>query len=275
MYAHVNTRKELAINIVYKATSRHEDRRYTAPGASGPLVQESNGGEHILSLGDLLRVISSRAWLILLLAILFAGATIAYDLLQKPQYTASIKILISQGQQEAPPSLTGDTQDLQEVTITLTTLLETRSVAEGVIQRLGLSMSPGALLGNLSAEQDPETQVIDASYTDTDPQRAQQIANALGEEFSERVAGTNTTGSFLTATVWDRAALPQEPVSPTPLRDAVLAFALGAMLGVALAFVLEQLDDSWRSPEELEQFSGVPVFGMIPEFKTSKPKRNV
>jgi capsular polysaccharide biosynthesis protein len=258
---------------VYRPNRRNEDRRYTAPGAPGPLVQESGGGEYILSLGDLLRVIWRRAWLILLLAMLFAGSAIGYDIFAKtPQYQASIKVFISQ-EEGTPSSLGTEAKGLQDVTVTMTTLLETRSVAEGVIERLGLSMTPGDLLGNISVEQEvPETQVIDATYTGTDPQEIQRIANALGEEFSERVAETNTAGSSLTATVWDRAALPQEPVSPKPLRDAALAFVLGAMLGIALAFVLEQLDDSWRSPEELEQVSGVPTFGVIPEFKMSKPK---
>jgi capsular polysaccharide biosynthesis protein len=41
------------------------------------------------------------------------------------------------------------------------------------------------------------------------------------------------------------------------------------MLGVGLAFLLEYLDDSWRSPEEVEQFLGLPNFGTIPHFDVS------
>jgi hypothetical protein len=35
-------------------------------------------------------------------------------------------------------------------------------------------------------------------------------------------------------------------------------------LGVGLAFLLEYLDDGWRSPEEVEQISGVPTYALIP-----------
>jgi len=259
---------------VYRANRRNEDRRYIAPEAPGPLVQESSGGEYIiLSLGDLLRVIWRRAWLILLLAILFAGSAIGYDIFAKtPQYQSSTKIYIGQGQDVDQSSFGANVSGLQDVTITLSEAVETRSVAEGVIQRLGLSTTPGGLLASLSVEQVPETQFIDVYYTDPNPQRAQQVAGAVGETFSERVSELSPGSSSLYATVWDQASVPQEPVSPKPLRDAALAFVLGAMLGIALAFVLEQLDDSWRSPEELEQVSGVPTFGVIPEFKTSKPK---
>lgn len=47
---------------------------------------------------------------------------------------------------------------------------------------------------------------------------------------------------------------------------------LGLMLGTGAAFLLEYLDDSWRSPEEAEQVSGVPTFGMVPAFKVKAPK---
>ena len=64
--------------------------------------------------------------------------------------------------------------------------------------------------------------------------------------------------------------VPQSPVSPDPVRNLLLALVAGVMLGVALAFLLEYMDDSWRSPEEAEQISGVPTFGVIPAFKVSK-----
>lgn len=76
----------------------------------------------------------------------------------------------------------------------------------------------------------------------------------------------------ITATVWERAIVPEEPVSPNPLRDGLLALMLGLMLGTGAAFLLEYLDDSWRSPEEAEQVSGVPTFGMVPAFKVKAPK---
>jgi capsular polysaccharide biosynthesis protein len=51
------------------------------------------------------------------------------------------------------------------------------------------------------------------------------------------------------------------------VRNGLLTLAFGLLLGVVLALFLEYLDDSWRSPEEVEQISGVPTYGVIPEFK--------
>ncbi len=61
------------------------------------------------------------------------------------------------------------------------------------------------------------------------------------------------------------ATEPDEPVRPRPLRNGAMALGLGLAFGVALALVVETLDDSISSKEDLERSSrGVPVLGMIP-----------
>jgi capsular polysaccharide biosynthesis protein len=47
---------------------------------------------------------------------------------------------------------------------------------------------------------------------------------------------------------------------------------MGVVLGIGLALLLEHLDDSWRSPEEMEQISGVPTFGVIPNLDATEGK---
>jgi capsular polysaccharide biosynthesis protein len=44
------------------------------------------------------------------------------------------------------------------------------------------------------------------------------------------------------------------------------------MLGLGLALLAEYMDDSWRSPEEVEQITGVPTFGAVPEFRFIEDK---
>jgi non-specific protein-tyrosine kinase len=49
-----------------------------------------------------------------------------------------------------------------------------------------------------------------------------------------------------------RANLPVSPISPTPMRDATVAGVLGLMLGVALAFGRDHLDDRVHTVEDVE-----------------------
>lgn len=68
------------------------------------------------------------------------------------------------------------------------------------------------------------------------------------------------------AHVLTRAEPPTARVSPTPLRDAVLALVLGLVLGVGLAFLIDTLDERIRGVADLEQVTGgIPTLALVPE----------
>jgi capsular polysaccharide biosynthesis protein len=90
---------------------------------------------------------------------------------------------------------------------------------------------------------------------------------------SERISQASAGANNITVTVWERATVPNSPVAPDPVQNSLLALGLGLMLGIGLALLLEYLDDSWRSPEEVEQVSGIPTFGVIPHFELAQSKR--
>ena len=237
----------------------------------GEYVEDYAREEYVISLGDLLRVVWRRLWIIILVAFVLAGSAVAYSLTRTPMYEASIKLLVGQEQRaDVPANLGSDVMGLQQLTQTVADLVDTRPVAETVIQDLDLRTTPEKFIENMQVEQVADTQVVEVTYRNPDPEKAQTITNAIGKAFFDQVSEVSTSANAITATVWEEAATPATPVSPNPLRDGILAAMLGCMLGLVLAFLLEYLDDSWRSPEEAERVSGVPTFGMIRSFEIPK-----
>lgn len=240
---------------------------------------EAVGDEYTISLQGLFRVIWQRLWLIMLVAFVFSGMVVGLSLMQTPIYEAYTKILVGQEQPvEVPGNLASDVQGLQQLTVTVVEAVNSRSVAEAVIQELDLRITPEAFLQNLSVGQvkqggGSETQFIQISYKDPDPEQAEAIANTVGVVSSDRISEVSPNASRITTTVWEFAAEPGAPISPNPIRNGALALALGIMMGVGLAFLMEYLDNSWRSPEELEQISGLPIFAVIPTFRVSRKIR--
>jgi capsular polysaccharide biosynthesis protein len=196
--------------------------------------------EHTPSLIELLRILLSWWWLVGAVAISLSGLATGYSLMQPPEYVASVRILIGQEHQRDPlSSLT--VESLQQTTQTMVEAIKSRSTAEAVIQQLDSKMTPEFLLNQMSVEQVGITQFIEVSYAAQHPERAQQVANTIGEVVSEQAPDLNITANVITATVHDEAVVPDSPVSPDPFRNGVLALATGLMLGVGLVFLLEYL----------------------------------
>ncbi len=229
--------------------------------------QATDEGEHMLALRDVIRIIWSRLWVILLVVVVVVGITAGYSLLQTPTYEASSRVLIGQRQEVGDAAnLGGNVEGLQQLTRTLSEAAISRPVAEAVIERLDLGITPENLLENLRAQQIAETQFIVVSYRDSNPERTQLIANASAEAISELTSEVSPSVSAVTATVWEPASVPVNPVSPNLMLNIALALVVGLALGVGLVFLLEYFDDGWHLPEEAERISGVPNLGVIPSF---------
>jgi receptor protein-tyrosine kinase len=69
-----------------------------------------------------------------------------------------------------------------------------------------------------------------------------------------------------------RAVVPDSPESPQPLKNALAALGIGLVLGIALAFLREYLDDTIKTKEDVERASGLTVVGMIPQLADWKDR---
>jgi succinoglycan biosynthesis transport protein ExoP len=183
------------------------------------------------------------------------------------------------------------TSDPQRLASTSLALVTSNAVGMRVKQALKLPDDPAALIGQTSVSAEPDSDLVSVTVSDTDPERAAKIANAFAQQFvafrrdsdretilqgerqlEQRIAALSAsqtdrrrqledalaklqalevvqTGN---AQVIDLAAVPTEPASPKPKRDAALGLVLGLALGLALAFLIEQLDRRVKTVEEFE-----------------------
>jgi tyrosine-protein kinase Etk/Wzc len=92
----------------------------------------------------------------------------------------------------------------------------------------------------------------------------EQYSSLLSER---QLAGMGETADAGTVQVLKLAAPNLTPVSPDHQRNVLLAVALGILVGLGVAVLLDRLDDSVRSPAELQEGMGLPVLAMIPSSK--------
>jgi succinoglycan biosynthesis transport protein ExoP len=70
--------------------------------------------------------------------------------------------------------------------------------------------------------------------------------------------------------VVDDARVPDKPSSPKPKLNLALALMLGMMSGVGLAFSLNYLDNTVKTPEDVEEMIGLPSLGLIPSLQSAR-----
>jgi succinoglycan biosynthesis transport protein ExoP len=111
-----------------------------------------------------------------------------------------------------------------------------------------------------TAAQDQELQTLEARLV------------SLRTTYAALLPNLATNSSNL-LTVVEPAVAPAAPSSPRTLLNIILAAVLGLLAAVGIAFLVEYLDDSVTSSEDVEEVTGLPTLGVVPVMK-GDPKRS-
>lgn len=71
-------------------------------------------------------------------------------------------------------------------------------------------------------------------------------------------------------TIIDPAVEQDQPAKPKPVINILFGLLFGIVLGVGISFFLEYLDDTIKTPSDVEAFLNVPFLGLIPAMATGK-----
>ena len=66
--------------------------------------------------------------------------------------------------------------------------------------------------------------------------------------------------------------LPREPIGPARLRNIALAFVVSLVAGIALAFLLDFLDDTVKSVDDVDRYIHLPALALIPASRSDRPR---
>ncbi|HEX8355670.1 MAG TPA: polysaccharide biosynthesis tyrosine autokinase [Pyrinomonadaceae bacterium] len=62
----------------------------------------------------------------------------------------------------------------------------------------------------------------------------------------------------------EEARTPREPIGPPRMRNIIIAFLLSLVVGIGLAFLLDYLDDTLKSVEDVDRHLHLPTLALIP-----------
>ncbi len=216
---------------------------------------------------DLLRVIRKR-WRIIAAAVLLALAAAGLVTVASPaQYRSTSQLFVSTKSGGTTSDLAAGITFSQRQVKTYADLVTTPTVLGPVIRQLGLGLTPTALAQQITASVPVDTVLINVAVTQTDPDAAVRIADAVARQAIVAITDLETVdssdGSPVKVTVVTGAG-DADQVVPRPARNLALGLALGVLLGMALAALRDRFDTSIKSERDAHEVSDEPIIGAIP-----------
>ncbi|MGH4119872.1 YveK family protein [Clostridium sp.] len=217
-----------------------------------------------MELMEYFTIIKKRMLLVILITV---GLTVFSGILSyfviTPTYKSDISVIIGKIESKSEPSQDNynDVIMYQKLVKTYSEFTKSRRVSEHVIEALKLKIEPGQLQQMVTVAPKGDTEFLTITVKSKDPKEAMDIANQLAK--SLKVISTDVK-KVDNVQLLDDAILPTSPDNPNPKLNMAIAFFIGLMISMGIAFLLEYLDNTVKNQEEIEKLTGVPVIGIIP-----------
>lgn len=220
-----------------------------------------------IDLKQLLTELLKRLWVILLVTGIAAiGALIVTMFFMKPTYQSTTTVYILSKQAETAVSY-ADLQTATQLTSDYEQLVKSRYVLDTVIADLGLGIESSKLAPSIAVTSPTGTRILEITVTNADPYTAQKIANKVRDVAGKQIIDIMDIDAV---NLIDTANLPLTPASPSKSRNTIIGGLLGFLLTCAAIIAMYVLNDTIRTPEDVERYLGLSVLGVIPSSEEKK-----
>lgn len=224
--------------------------------------------EETISLQEIFGTIKQRFLLIAVITILatLISGVVSYFVMT-PIYQTSTQILVNQSKSQTNNTSLNysDIQTNVQLINTYSVIIKSPKILDAVSKQLGTTVAPD----NVSINSAQNSQVFTVTVKDPSPAKAMKIANSIASVFQSQIQVLMNVDNV---SILSQATLPTSPVKPNPKLNMAIAFVVGLMIGVGLAFLLEYLDTSIKDEEDITNLLELPVLGVIAEFDPTEAK---
>lgn len=215
-------------------------------------------------------LILKKRWLLITTLILLAGASGAAVTLylMTPEYGASTRILVNQSGGKAAYGSDAVATNLELVN-TYSELITDPIVLNQVIQKQHLHMPVSTLQNMLDEETNENSQIFTIKITSTNREESVRLVNGVAAAFRDQVHHMMHLDnvSLLAPSTVEQSWI----VSPSLSKNITIALVLGLIVSIALALLLEYMDNSIKEEEDITERLHLPVIGLIshvPNFRS-------
>lgn len=222
------------------------------------------GDEASLELKDLFQILRKRFKIIVAVTLLatIAAGVISFFLVS-PTYEASTSIIIGKTGDEKKDVQYNDVLMYQNLVKTYSEIAKSKVVAQKTLDKLDSSMTVDQLQKIMTITPLNNTQIINISIKGKNAKECADTVNALADSFISEATRLYPSGNVQ---VIDKAEIPKKPVKPNKKLNVAIAFLLGLMVSTGIVFIIDYMDNTIKSEEDVEKYLELPVLGVIPKY---------
>lgn len=225
----------------------------------------------IFELREYVWIVVKRWWIILIVLILSVGVSFGINYREpEPIYEANTSLFVGKEKKNMDDTIQyGDIIINQQLIKDYQVLAKSRTVTQTVIKQLGLSMTPEQLSSSIEVNLQNDSRIIEIKVSNKDPELAKEIANTLARVFMMKAEQIIRVENIQ---IVDVAETSINIIEKKPISNIVIAGIFGIISSIFIIFLIENLDNTIKTPEDIKRYLGFSTLGMIPLMNKKKSK---
>ena len=223
--------------------------------------------EETISLQEIFGILKKRLVLIFLTTVIgTVVAGLATFFFITPKYSSEAQLIVTLAQSDTANVNANDINANLMMLNTYKDLIKGNAVLNAVKEKAATEENYKGTVGDLNnmitVNQSTNSQMFSIVATGTNAYEAEQIANITASVFTEKVKEVLSVDKI---TIISDAKVNTTPVSPNNKLNLAIAFVIGMMFGVGLAFLIEFLDKTVKDERFVSETLGYTILGSVPQ----------
>ena len=224
-----------------------------------------------IDLKELFEIFWTKKIQILLVVIIFMVMGVVYTMgFTTPKYSSSTTLVLAMAGTKESDNLnnsitTTDVTLNAKLVPTYSELVKSKNILREVISNLNINEDENSLKKDISVTSVKDTEVIKITVSHENALYAAKIANEIAKVFSEKI---NEIYKINNIYIVDEAEVAEAPSNINHAKDILLFAFIGLVLSLSYTFVLNMLDTTVKTQEEIEKNYDIPVLATIPSIES-------
>lgn len=216
--------------------------------------------DKLLDIGEIFSLFKKKFWIIILVTIITTGLGFYKASQMVTKHQGSMTIFMGKSDSILDYYEEKEVLYYSEFMNIFNEVIRTNGFLDDALKKNNINKKSSEVSSGIGITASEKSPMFKITYTSLDNEDIEAILNMVSKEFSDYIQRIIPETK---PKVIDEARV--VPITPNKSKLIIVGFGIGLILSIGLIFVLDYLDDTVKSKEELEKILPIPAIGEIPK----------